>query len=72
MKRARIKSARKVVSPSVKKAQQIAHWHRLLAPMFPDIDPHDLDLIIAAQLMTYKERTEIMFLKRRRDGRYVF
>ena len=53
-------------------ARQIERWHRRLAPEFPDIDPHDLDLMIAAMLRTRKERMQFMFLKRRKDGRYVF
>jgi len=55
-----------------KRARRIARWHQRLAPEFPEIDPHDLDMIIAALLRTRKERMEIMFLKRRKDGRYVF
>ena len=61
----KIKSAEKL-------ARKIARCHKILAPQFPDIDPHDLDLIIAAQLRSPKERMQIMFLKRRKDGRYVF
>ena len=55
-----------------KLARKIERWHKILAPQFPDIDPHDLDLIIAALLRSRKERMQIMFLKRRKDGRYVF
>lgn len=53
-------------------AKQIELWHQRLAAELPDIDQHDLDLIIAAMLRTPKERMQIMFLKRRKDGRYVF
>lgn len=52
--------------------RRIERWRKILAPEFPDIDPHDLDLIIAALLRTPKERMQLMFLKRRKDGRYVF
>jgi len=38
----------------------------------PHIDPHDLDLILAGLLKTPKQRMKAMFLKRRKDGRYVF
>lgn len=55
-----------------KLAREIERWHKILAPKFPHIDPHDLDLIIAAQLRTPKERMQLMFLKRRKDGSYVF
>jgi hypothetical protein len=61
----KIKSAEKL-------ARKIERWRKILAPEFPDIDPHDLDLIIAAQLRTKKERMQLMFLKRRKDGGYVF
>jgi hypothetical protein len=40
--------------------------------MFPNIDPHDLELIITSLLRRPKERMQLMFLKKRRDGRYVF
>ncbi len=49
-----------------KRVRQIENWHKRLAPQFPDIDPHDLHLIIASLLRTRKERMEIMFLKRRK------
>jgi hypothetical protein len=52
--------------------RKITRWHRRLAPQLPDIDPHDLDLIIAALLRPRKERMKFIFLKRRKDGRYVF
>jgi hypothetical protein len=60
------------LSVSRKRARQIEHWRERLAPQFPDIDPHDLELIIAALLRTPRERMQMMFLKRREDGRYVF
>ncbi|MCI0441683.1 hypothetical protein L0152_00525 [bacterium] len=53
-------------------ARRIAWWHKRLAPKHPEIDPHDLDLIIASLLKTPKQRMELMFLKKRPDGRYVF
>jgi len=46
--------------------------HKRLAPEFPDIDPHDLDLIIAALLRTPKERMQLMFSNKRDDGSYFF
>lgn len=53
-------------------ARQIEHRRERLAPKFPHIDPHDLDLMIAGLLKTPLQRTEVMFLKRREDGFYVF
>lgn len=63
---------RKKRSTSDQFAIQIARWRKKLAPKYPEIDPHDLDLIIAALLKTPKQRMELMFLKKRPDGRYVF
>ena len=60
------------LAASKKFAHQLEYWHKLLAPEFSDMDPHDLTLIIASLLKTPKKRTEIMFLKRREDGFYVF
>ena len=54
------------------RARRTERWYKRLAPQFPDIDPHDLHLIIESLLRTRKERMEVMFLKRRKDGRYVF
>lgn len=67
-----LSQAQKRLAASKKLAGQIELWNKRLAPKFPDIDPHDLGLIIASLLKTPKERTEIMFLKRREDGFYVF
>lgn len=53
-------------------ARRIEWWRRRLSPQLPHIDLHDLDLIIAAMLRTPKERMQVMFLKRREDGSYVF
>ncbi len=65
-------ASKRRLTPQEKIVRRIERWHKILAPQFPDIDPHDLDLIIAAQLRSPKERMQIMFLKRRKDGRYVF
>jgi hypothetical protein len=67
-----VSERKKRLSLSEKRAHQIERWHKRLAPEFPDIAPHDLYLILAALLRTPKERMQIMFLKRRKDGRYVF
>jgi hypothetical protein len=52
-------------------AQKLEYWHKLLAPELPDIDPHDLNLIVASMLKTTEQFREIMFLKRREDGVYL-
>lgn len=66
------KARRKRLSELEKRVRQIVRWHKRLAPQFPDIDPHDLHLIIESLLRTRKERMEVMLLKRRKDGFYVF
>ncbi|MDZ7290600.1 MAG: hypothetical protein ONB44_03110 [candidate division KSB1 bacterium] len=71
-RRIKQQAKRKPLSASEKLARRIERWHKRLAPQFPDIDPHDLDLIIGELLKTRKERMELMFLKRREDGVYVF
>lgn len=63
---------KKRLAASEKLVRRIEYWRKRLAPQFPDIDLHDLDLIIASLLRTPLQRTEIMFLKRREDGFYVF
>lgn len=55
-----------------RRVRQVERWHKILWPRLSHIDPHDLDLIIAAMLRTPSERMEYMFLKRREDGSYVF
>lgn len=53
-------------------ARRVERWHKRLAPQFPEIDPHDLHLIIESLLRTRKQRMEVMLVKRREDGFYVF
>ena len=65
------KSLTKEQVAAEKRARQIERWHKILAPQFQHIDPHDLDLIIAAQLRTRRERMELMFPKKREGGGYV-
>ena len=55
-----------------KRVRELENWHKRLMPQFPDIDPHDLHLIIESLLRTRKQRMEVMLLKRRKDGFYVF
>ncbi len=71
-KQKKISQKQLALAAAQKRVRQIEQWHKILAPKFPDIDPHDLDLIIAGMLKTPKERTQILFLKKREDGRYVF
>lgn len=71
-RRASASPAQKRLEASRKFARRIEYWYKRLAPKYPDIDPHDLHLIIASLLRTPRERSEYMFLKRREDGFYVF
>ena len=66
------KPQRRKLSDAEKFARRVARRCDLLAPQLPDIDRHDLELIVAALLRTPKERMQYMFLKRREDGSYVF
>ena len=53
-------------------AGRVKRLHKRLSPLFPNIDPHDLELILTSLLRPRRERMQLMFLKKRRDGRYVF
>lgn len=71
-KQKKISAKQLELAAAQKRARQIERWHKILAPKLPHIDPHDLDLIIAGMLKTRKERMQVLFLKKREDGRYVF
>lgn len=71
-KQKKINQKQLALAGAKKRMRQIERWHKILAPKFPHIDPHDLDLLIAGMLKTPKERTQVLFLKKREDGRYVF
>lgn len=62
----------KKLTDAEKFARRVARKCEVLAPQLPEIDPHDLELIVAALLRTPRERMQHMFLKRREDGSYVF
>ena len=53
-------------------ASRVERLHKRLSPLFPKIDPHDLEMIITSLLRRPRERMQMMFLKKRKDGRYVF
>ena len=63
---------RKKLTDAEKFTRRVVRRCDLLAPQFPDIDRHDLELIVAGLLRTPKQRMQHMFLKKRKDGRYVF
>ena len=58
--------------PSSNLAARVERLHKRLAPLFPNIDPHDLEMILTSLLRRRRERMQLMFLKKRKDGRYVF
>lgn len=62
----------KQLAAAEKFARRVERWHQRLAPQFPEIDPHDLHLIIESLLRTREQRMEVMLVKRREDGSYVF
>lgn len=49
-------------------ARRVARRCDLLAPKLPEIDRHDLELIIAEQLKTPEERMRVMFLQQHDEG----
>jgi hypothetical protein len=59
------------LAASKKLARQIELWYKRLAPKFRDIDPRDLNLIIASMLKDPEKRMEVAFIKRREDGVYL-
>ncbi len=59
-------------NPSSNLASRVERLHKRLSPLFPNIDPHDLEMILTSLLRRPRERMQLMFLKKRKDGRYVF
>lgn len=50
--------------------QQVDDWQRLLAPRFPDIDAHDLRMILRSMFQP-KSVPRRWLLRKTEDGRYV-
>ena len=59
-------------NPSSNLAARVERLHKRLSPLLPNIDPHDLEMILTSLLRRRRERMQLMFLKKRKDGRYVF
>jgi hypothetical protein len=59
-------------NPSSNLASRVERLHKRLSPLFPNIDSHDLEMILISLLCRPRERMQMMFLKKRKDGRYVF
>lgn len=63
---------RKAVSNAAKLAREVARWQKKLAPRLPDIDPHDLHLILWSLLRCKHGGQRRFLLRRREGGGYVF
>ncbi len=50
--------------------QQVEWWHRRLESKLPDIDPHDLRMILRSMLQPPSVKRRWL-LRRTEDGRYV-
>ena len=62
---------RQAVKKSEALARDVMAWQKRLAPKFPDIDAHDMNLILWS-LLRRKYGGKLHFLLRRReDGSYV-
>jgi len=60
---------RKTVKKSEKLAREIEAWQRKLAPKLPEIDPHDLHLILWSILRRKYAGEPLVPLNVRRGGR---
>ena len=50
--------------------QEVETWHRRLEPRFPDIDPHDLRMILRSMFQPASVKRRWL-LRKTKDGRYV-
>lgn len=50
--------------------EQVDLWYRRLAPKMPDIDPHDLRMILRSLLQPSSVKRRWL-LRKTEDGRYV-
>ncbi|OYT68751.1 MAG: hypothetical protein CFK52_14450 [Chloracidobacterium sp. CP2_5A] len=53
-------------------ARALARWHKRLAPRLPGMDPHDLNLILWSILRHRYGGRRRIFLRRRKEGGYVY
>jgi len=63
---------RKTLKNSKKLAAEINRWQKRLAPRLPDIDPHDLHLILWSIIRRKYGGTHWFLLRKRAEGGYVF
>ena len=52
-------------------AREIARWQKILAPRLPDIEPHDLHLILWSVLMRKYGGQRRFLMRRLAGGGYV-
>jgi len=62
---------RKALTKSAKLARDIQQWQRKLAPQLPDVDAHDLHLILWSLLRRKRGGHLHFLLRQRKDGAYV-
>jgi hypothetical protein len=63
---------RKTLTKSERLARAMARWQKRLAPQLPDMDPHDLNLILWSMLRRRYGGQRRIFLRRRQEGGYVY
>ena len=63
---------RKTPTKSQQLSRAIARWQTRLAPKLPDMDPHDLNLILWSMLRRKYGGQRRIFLRRREEGGYVY
>jgi hypothetical protein len=63
---------RKGPTKSERLARAIVIWQKRLAPRLPDLDPHDLNLILWSLLRRKYGGQRRIFLRRRDEGGYVY
>lgn len=72
MHHAQVGKKRRKLTDAEKFAHRVARKCEVLAPQLPEIDRHDLELIVIEQLKTIKERMQVMFLKPGANGHSSF
>jgi hypothetical protein len=63
---------RKTPTQSQRLARAVARWQKRLASELPDMDPHDLNLILWSMLRRKYGGQRRIFLRRREEGGYVY
>lgn len=72
MRRRARNGRRRSADRSAALAREVARWQRKLAPRLPDVDPHDLHLILWSFLRRRYGGERRFFLRRAGAGCHVF